>query len=186
MNEVVAHWHARMLIHEDGQRAFYRFQDNRVISRHLQALDKAQIPLLLGPLCSALCWDGEHWLSVDNPMPGNYPEPFDTPWLKVPPPAERTVAAQKTVLEAWLWENHVDATQQLFTHGPLAPWLQAQIDKANNWGWSSHEQIHFLLEHQLDSDLANLPAWSPRSNETSEAHFVRAQQDILHARSSRR
>lgn len=186
MNEVVAHWQARMLIHDDGQRALYRFQDNRVISRHLQALDKEQIPFLLGPLCSALCWDGEKWMSVDNPMPGNYPEPFDTPWLRVPPSANQSVAAQKALLETWLLENHLDATQQLLARETLAPWLQAQLNKATNWGWSSQEQIHFLLEHQLDSDLASLPAWSPRTNETSDAHFVRVQRDILLARSSHR
>lgn len=186
MNEVVAHWQARMLIHDDGQRAFYRFQDNRVISRHLQALDKEQIPSLLGPLCSALCWDGKQWMSVDNPIPGNYPEPFDTPWLRVPPSADQAVSEQKTLLETWLWENHLEATQQLLARETLAPWLQAQLNKANNWGWTSEEQIHFLLEHQLDGELASHPAWSPRTHEASDAHFVRAQHDILLARSSHR
>lgn len=181
INEVVAHWQARMLIHDEGQRALYRFQDNRVISRHLQALDNEQIPLLLGPLCSALCWDGKQWMSVDSPAPGAYPEPFDTPWLQVPPAAEQSAAAQKAALETWLWENHLDATQQLLTREPLTPWLQAQLDNADSWGWSNQEQVHFLLEHQLNADLANLPAWAPRADETPDAHFVRAQQDILQA-----
>lgn len=181
MNEVVAHWQARMLIHDEDQRAFYRFQDNRVISRHLQALDNEQIPLLLGPLCSALCWDGKQWISVDNPAPGTYPEPFDTPWLQVPPAAEQSAAAQKATLETWLWENHLDATQQLLTRESLATWPQVQLDKADSWDWSRQEQVHFLLEHQLNTDLANLPAWAPRAEETPDAHFVRAQQDILQA-----
>lgn len=181
MNEVVAHWQARMLIHDEGQRALYRFQDNRVISRHLQALDNEQIPLLLGPLCSALCWDGKQWISVDNPAPGTYPEPFDTPWLQVPPTAEQSAAAQKATLETWLWENHLDATQQLLTRESLATWLQVQLDKADSWDWSRQEQIHFLLEHQLNADLANLPAWAPRAEETPDVHFLRAQQDILQA-----
>ena len=181
MNEVVAHWQARMLINDEGQRALYRFQDNRVISRHLQALDNEQIPLLLGPLCSALCWDGKLWISVDNPAPGTYPEPFDTPWLQVPPTAEQSAAAQKATLETWLWENHLDATQQLLTRESLATWLQVQLDKADSWDWSRQEQVHFLLEHQLNTDLANLPAWAPRAEETPDAHFVRAQQDILQA-----
>lgn len=179
MNEVVAHWQARMLIHDEDQRALYRFQDNRVISRHLQALDNEQIPLLLGPLCSALCWDGKQWISVDNPAPGTYPEPFDTPWLQVPPAAEQSAAAQKAMLETWLWENHLEATQQLLTRESLAPWLQTQLDNAHSWGWSRPEQIHFLLEHQLSADLANLPAWAPRADEAPDAHFVRVQQDIL-------
>lgn len=181
MNEVVAHWQARMLIHDEGQRAFYRFQDNRVISRHLQALDEDQIPLLLGPLCSALCWDGEQWVTVDNPTPGTYPEPFDTPWLQVPPAAEQAAAAQTTVLETWLWENHVEATQQLLTHESLAPWLQTQLDNADRWGWSSQGQIQFLLEHRLKNELANHPAWAPRADESPDAHFVRVQQDISQA-----
>ncbi|WP_044273212.1 DUF4123 domain-containing protein [Pseudomonas fluorescens] len=181
MNEVVAHWQARMLIHDEDQRALYRFQDNRVISRHLQALDNEQIPLLLGPLCSALCWDGKQWISVDNPAPGTYPEPFDTPWLQVPPAAEQSAAAQQATLETWLWENHLDATQQLLTHESLATWLQVQLDKADSWDWYRQEQIHFLLEHQLNTDLANLPAWAPRAEETPDVHFLRAQQDILQA-----
>ena len=181
MNEVVAHWQARMLIHDEDQRALYRFQDNRVISRHLQALDNEQIPLLLGPLCSALCWDGKQWISVDNPAPGTYPEPFDTPWLQVPPAAEQSAAAQQATLETWLWENHLDATQQLLTHESLATWLLVQLDKADSWDWSRQEQIHFLLEHQLNTDLANLPAWAPRAEETPDVHFLRAQQDILQA-----
>lgn len=179
MNEIVAHWRARMIVRDGDQRSFYRLQDNRVISRHLQALHKEQIPLLLGPLCSALCWDGEQWISVDNPIPGTYPEPFDTPWLKVPPSAKQTAEMQKVVLEAWLRENHLEATQQLLTREPLGPWLQAQLDNANSWGWSRQEQIHFLLEHQLSSDIANLPKWVPRADETPDAHFVRVQQDIL-------
>lgn len=181
MNEVVAHWQARMLIHDEGQRAFYRFQDNRVISRHLQALDKEQMPLLLGPLCSALCWDGEQWMSVDNPTPGAYPEPFDTPWLQVPPAAEQSAAEQKAVLETWLLENHLDATQQLLTRESLGPWLQTQLNNADSWGWSRQEQVHFLLEHQLNTDLAHLPAWAPRADEAPDAHFGRVQQDILQA-----
>ena len=181
MNEVVAHWQARMLIHDEDLRALYRFQDNRVISRHLQALDNEQIPLLLGPLCSALCWDGKQWISVDNPAPGTYPEPFDTPWLQVPPAAEQSAAAQQATLETWLWENHLDATQQLLTHESLATWLLVQLDKADSWDWSRQEQIHFLLEHQLNTDLANLPAWAPRAEETPAVHCLRAQQDILQA-----
>lgn len=181
INEVVAHWQARMVIHDEGQRALYRFQDNRVIARHLQALDSHQIPLLLGPLCSALCWDGEQWVSVDNPTPCSYPEPFDTPWLKTTSSTEQSAAAQTAILEIWLWENQLEATQQLLTREPLAPWLQMQLDKADSWGWSRQEQIHFLLEHQLSDDLANLPAWTPRADEAPAAHFVRVQQDILQA-----
>lgn len=102
-----------------------------------------------------------------------------TPWLKVPPAAEQSAATRKAELETWLWENHLEATQQLLTREHLAPWLQAQLDKANRWGWSGQEQIHFLLEHQLSDDLANLPAWGPRADETPDAHFVRVQQEIL-------
>lgn len=110
---------------------------------------------------------------------GTYLEPFETPWLKVPPAAEPSAAAQKAALETWLWENHLEATQQLLTRKSLAPWLQAQLENANRWGWSRQEQIHFLLEHQLSDDLADLPAWGPRADETPDTHFVRVQQEIL-------
>ena len=181
LNEVAAHWRARMVIRENNQRWFYRFQDNRVIARHLQALGQDQLPLLLGPLSSALCWDGRHWLGIDNPRPGLVPEPFDTPWLEILAQPAHTTETLRHQLEDWLFENHPEATQQLLNREPLVPWLQAQLDKANNWGWFSREQVHFLLEHQLSADLSNHPAWTPRVEETSEAHFLRAMREVSHA-----
>lgn len=181
LNDIAAHWRARMIIHDDGQRAFYRLQDNRVIARHLQALEQQQIPLLLGPLCSALCWTGERWLAVDNPEPGARPEPFATPWLDVPQPESVADAVHCAQLEKWLWEDHLEATAQLQGRQPLAPWLHAQLHKAKNWNWLTEAQVHFLLEHQLDAELANHPAWTPRADEAADAHFLRVTREVSQA-----
>ena len=169
MHEIAAHWRARMVVHDNNQRAFYRLHDNRVMARHLQALDHQQRPLLLGPFSSALCWAGQHWVVVENPSPGLYPEPFDTPWLAAPPSSSSSAATTLEHLAAWLMEHHAAATQQLLTRTPLVPWLQTQLDAANRWGWHSQEHVYFLLKHQLIAELVDHPAWLPRPNEAPAA-----------------
>jgi len=173
LNEVAQHWRDRMLISEAEQRWFYRFQDNVVIARHLSALSEAQIPLLLGPLNAALCWDGEHWQSVENNHPAVCPPPFATPWLEVPetPVASRTI--QIRAIENWLWKNHPDAT----FHLPMfvKDWVKQQLDLAAEWEWHEAEQILFLVEHQLDPESAQHAAWAKQQGETAEAHFARVQ-----------
>ncbi|MBH3428114.1 DUF4123 domain-containing protein [Pseudomonas alkylphenolica] len=186
MQEVVAHWRARMIVLNDDQRSFYRFHDNRVIARHLQALKQEQIPLLLGPLCSALCWDGEQWRVMNNPQPGSYPEPFETPWLSLLAPESLNAAAHQAHLENWLWANHPQATQQLLPREPLMPWLKAQLDKAQTWRWLTQDQLHFLLEHQLCADLMSHVAWEPRATETPESHFVRVTREVAQAKTGAR
>lgn len=75
LNEVAQHWRERMVFDANGQRWFYRFQDNRIITQHLGALSPQQIPWLLGPLAGALCWDGQQWRSFENLQPAIYPPP---------------------------------------------------------------------------------------------------------------
>ncbi|MEE1924018.1 DUF4123 domain-containing protein [Pseudomonas sp. 148P] len=180
MDAVVAHWRARMLVREGRQRAFYRLQDNRVIARHLKALAPEQIPLLLGPLYGALCWDGGQWLAVDNPAPGHYPEPFPTPWLEIPP-AQVDPIGQQALLMTWLWENHPQATRRVADQQPLPTWLEAQMASVREWQWSGMAQTRFLLEHQLCPALATHEAWAPRPGETPDAHFLRAERAIVQA-----
>lgn len=124
--ELVAHWQARMAIQEGERRSLYRFQDNRVLSRHLQALPESSRPLLLGPHTSLSCWDGRTWTTWDNPRPAPYPAPFDTPWLAIPEPDENANEIQRHNLKAWLWENHPDAATRLAEQQPLdAPTTRA-------------------------------------------------------------
>jgi len=173
------HWRERMHADEQGQRSLYRFQDNRVIARHLAELATPQQPLLLGPLASALCWDGERWRCFDNPRPGQYAAPFEAAWLALPEPDSVVREVHRHNLTLWLWQNHAAATARLAETRVLSDWLGEQLDKAGVWGWRSLEHLQFLLRYQLDPELADHPAWSPEERETREAHFARLSQVLL-------
>lgn len=172
------HWRERMFIDEQEQRALYRFQDNRVIARHLAELSETQRPLLLGPLNSALCWDGQTWQSFNNPRPGLYPAPFEKPWQELVEPETVTQEILRHNLEQWLWQNHSAATAQLAETQPLSSWLDAQLGKAKSWQWQSLESIQFLLEHQLDPSFADHPSWVALEGETPDAHLARCRSSV--------
>ncbi|MNF63534.1 hypothetical protein D3C84_452400 [compost metagenome] len=172
------HWLERMLIDEQEQRALYRFQDNRVIARHLGELNETQRPLLLGPLNSALCWDGHAWQSIHNPRPGLYPAPFEKPWQELAEPEAVTQEILRHNLEQWLWQNHCAATAQLAETQPLSIWLDAQLDQAKSWRWQSSERIQFLLRYQLDPALAIHPVWAVLPGESPEMHFSRCYREL--------
>lgn len=173
LNALSQHWRDRMLIEEHGQRSLYRFQDNHVIAHHLREIEEAQRPLLLGPLISTLCWDGQCWQRFDNPRPDQYPAPFETPWLAVTEPEPVLHQIKRHNLELWLWQNHSSATTDLAETRLLGDWLDQQLDKAKRWSWRSEEHLHFLLRHQLDPALAEHPAWARAEHETTESHFAR-------------
>jgi hypothetical protein len=178
MVTLAEHWRARMLIEENGERSLYRLQDSRVIAHHLNGLDERQRPLLLGPLTSALCWDGNTWQAFDNPQPKPCPAPFDTPWLALPEPEAVARNILRHNLERWLWENHPAATTRLAENEPLEEWLDRQLAKAESWQWDSSESLQFLLRYRLESKLQDHPAWSPLNGETPEAHYVRCSQEL--------
>ncbi len=179
------HWQARIFADEQGQRSLYRFQDNRIVARHLAELDVAQRPLLLGPLTSALCWDGHDWQWFDNEQPGEYPGPFEKPWLSIPEPEHVRRAVTHHNLELWLWENHSHATTKLAETRVLSEWLHRQLDKAKGWHWHSEPQLHFLLRYQLEPALAEHPAWLPADQETPEAHYSRVSSVLTSSHSAR-
>lgn len=181
LSGLTQHWRERMQIDEGGQRSLYRFQDNRVIVRHLADLAPAQRPLLLGPLHSALCWDGEHWQCFDNPQPGRYPAPFEAAWLTLPEPESVRREVQHHNLTLWLWQNQSDATARLVETRLLGDWLDEQLDKAERWEWRSAERIQLLLRYQLDPELADHPEWVPQEHESPDAHFSRVSQMLLAA-----
>ena len=186
LTTLAQHWRERMLIDEQEQRALYRFQDNRVIARHLAELGETQRPLLLGPLNSALCWDGQAWQSFHNPRPGLYPAPAEKPWQELAEPEAVTQAILRHNLELWLWQNHCAATAQLAETQPLSGWLEAQLDQAKRWRWQSLESIQFLLRYQLDPALSAHPTWAPVENETPNAHFARSSKELITASSIER
>jgi hypothetical protein len=173
LNEVAQHWRERLVIDENGQRWFYRFQDNQVIARHLAALTAQQIPLLLGPLAGALSWDGEQWQSFVNEQPGLFPEPFDRPWLQVPESAAISEEIDIEALKQWLWQHHPYTTASLPISEPFDVWLKQQLDLARQLGWDDAARIHFLAEHKLDPERAAHTAWDKQPGETPEAHFTR-------------
>lgn len=164
------HWRQRLLFQQDGQRWLYRFEDNRVMARHLAALAPEQRPLLLGPLNSALCWDGKSWQRFDNPRPGHYERRQGSPWLDVPEPVPQAAIQE---WEKWLWEHHPSATAHLLQRQPLADWLNAQLALAEQWRWTGTEQLTFLLEHRLDPGCAEHEQWQPQTGETARGHFDR-------------
>lgn len=178
LNALAAHWRARMVIPENSQRWLYRFHDNLVIARHLQGLEPEQLPLLLGPLASALCWDGEQWRCFDNPRPGIVAEPFDRPWLRLAQPQEQQEQALLAHLQDWLWENHAEATQRLLQSEALSPWLEYQLAQARARGWPHIEDLYFQLEWQLDPELANHSVWQRKPGETPDMHMGRCLRDL--------
>ena len=178
LSAITHHWRERMHVEEKGQRSLYRFHDNRVIARHLAELAPAQQPLLLGPLSSALCWDGEYWQCFDNSRPGQYPAPFEAAWLTLPEPDTVVREIQRHNLTLWLWQNHSAATAQLAETRVLSDWLDEQLDKAERWRWKPLEHIQFLLRYQLDPEFAERPAWKPEEGESPDAHFVRLSQEL--------
>lgn len=178
LTALAQHWQERLLIDEQGQRALYRFQDNRVIARHLAQLSDAQRALLLGPLNSALCWDGQAWQSINNRNPAVYPAPFDKPWQELAEPKAVTQAVLRHNLEQWLWQNHSAATAQLAEIQPVSSWLDAQLAQAKIWQWESLERIQFLLQHQLQPGFINHCAWTVLEGETPDIHFSRTRHEL--------
>lgn len=172
------HWQARMLIEDQGQRALYRFQDNRVIARHLGALAPEQRAPLLGPLVSVLCWDGHAWSTFDNPSPGPCPAPFATPWLELPEPADVSRQIRHHNLLQWLWQEHPAHTTTLAEQVVLDDWLDEQLTQAEQWGWHTPEQQRFLLQCRVQPALAAQPFWTPQATESPAQHFDRCQRSV--------
>lgn len=185
LTALTQHWQARIFADEQGQRSLYRFQDNRIVSRHLTELDASQRPLLLGPLTSVLCWDGQRWQCFDNGRPSDYPEPFEKPWLSIAEPEHVQRAVAHHNLELWLWQNHTHATTRLAETQVVSDWLDHQLDKAKGWQWHSEPQLHFLLRYKLDPDLAEHPAWLPAERESPEAHYSRVSSALTSNSSAR-
>lgn len=181
LSELAAHWQDRILSEQNDARALYRFQDNRVIGHHLRSLVNQQLPLLLGPLHSTLCWHQGAWFIVDNPAPGFQLPPFDRPWLDV---AELSTVQHGILfhnLQQWLWEEHPESTARLASTEPLAAWLTSQLRAAEVWGWQAPEQLRFLLRHKLEPQSAHDAVWAPIDGETPAEHYRRCN-DVLRSR----
>jgi hypothetical protein len=172
------HWQARMLIEELDQRALYRLQDSRVIAHHLSGLAPEQRHLLLGPLASALCWDGDEWSRFDNPVPAYCPPPFATPWLDLPEPPTTASQIRRHNFLQWLWQEFPTVTAKLAEHVLLDDWVDDQLNQAEHWHWHALEQQRFLLRYRMDPVLASHAFWIAQIAETPEQHFVRCQDAV--------
>ncbi len=167
------HWRDRMLIEEQGKKALYRFQDNRVIGHHLSSLTPEQQPILIGPLHSVLCWHQGAWAAWTNSAPALHPVPTARPWLGIPEPDETGNAIRLHNLEQWLWENHPSAVTRLVEQQDLQRWLQRQLETARSCGWDTIEQQQFLLQHQMNPQMASQPFWTALAGETPADHYQR-------------
>lgn len=173
LSELAKHWRDRMLVDAEDQRSLYRFQDNRVMARHLLALPPHQLPTLLGPITSALVWSGSSWHAIDNPTPALHSVPASAPWLQLPEPGEITSSIQQHNLTLWLWQQHSTATASLAETRNLKEWLDERLSLAKSWGWESNNCLEFLLSRHLSPALAEHPEWQPRANETALEHYAR-------------
>lgn len=170
----LAHWRARCLVGVSPNRALYRFQDNRVLTRALGHLSADLHPAYLGPAISVCYWQGEQWASVDNPMPGEYPLPIVAPWLNVPATNSQRAAICEANALRFLMDRHQHACLLVAQRQPVSQWLSQQCELATAWGWDAPEQLEFLLVHSLKSPGYELPVqWHPHPEENSAEHFQR-------------
>ncbi|MBO3274762.1 DUF4123 domain-containing protein [Pseudomonas schmalbachii] len=173
MQALEQHWRERLVIGSAGQRSLYRFQDNRVIARHLLALTPDERAVLLGPLTSVLGWDGQAWQRIENPHPSLYPAPVPAPWWSLPEPQPVAESIQRHNLTLWLWENHAEPLASLLQTRDFDGWMDEQLARAREWQWHADEEMQFLLRSALNLELARHPGWQPISGETPDQHFRR-------------
>ena len=170
----LAHWRARCLVGTSPNRALYRFQDNRVLTRALEYLPIDSLAAYLGAAISVCYWQGERWAITDNPMPGEYPLPQAPAWLSVPPTSPQITAICETNALRFLLDQHQQAYLQVAQKQPVLEWISQQCKLATTWGWHGSEQLEFLLVHSLKSPGFQLPEqWHPLSHEDSVAHYQR-------------
>ncbi|MGV8864341.1 MAG: DUF4123 domain-containing protein [Pseudomonas sp.] len=168
------HWRARIIIGQRPEQSLYRFHDNRVLTRALNHLKPEALPEYLGPIASALYWDGQDWATAENPEPGIYPVPVDPGWLEVPAPAEQSRAILHTNIGRYLLGEHTEAIIDLAESVNTSHWITAQLDLADDWGWTTPEQLEFLITQRLKEEKGKvIQSWLPKLGETPQVHFER-------------
>lgn len=173
------HWRARILVSARPERALYRFQDNRVLSRALRHLSVEQLPAYLGQAISVCYWQGEQWATTDNPVPGEYALPEAVAWLSVPDANPQRVAIQEANALRFLIDKHQLACKKVVKKFLFLQWISLQCKQADAWGWVKPEQLEFLLIHSLESPGYELPMqWHPHPDEDSAAHYQRITQRV--------
>ncbi len=172
LGAVIRHWRERLLVGPAGSQALYRFHDNRTLARALAHLPTQQWPAFLGPLISVCYWQGEHWCSADNPMPGEYPVPDPALWLNVPNPQAMTIL--QTNILRYLLAEHSEDLSRLAEHQDPKVWLNNVLEQARAWQWQSPEQLEFLVVQRLAEAVGTaVIRWQSMPGEVAVDHFQR-------------
>ncbi|MFC6339941.1 DUF4123 domain-containing protein [Pseudomonas sp. CCM 7891] len=172
LSGITRHWRERLLVGPEGNRALYRFHDNRTLARTLAHLPAQEWPAFLGPLISVCYWQGEHWSCGNNPAPGEYPVPDPVPWLEVPNPQAEAIL-QANILR-YLLAEHSEDLCRLVEHQDPRLWLAQVLEQARAWQWEGPEQLEFLVVQRLvEASGAAVIHWQPMPGEDAMEHFQR-------------
>ena len=168
------HWRERIISGTRPNQALYRFHDNRVLARALAFMPEQERPAYLGHAVSVCYWHESHWAVANNPAPGAYPIPEHPAWLNVPAPQPQAIELMHANVYRHLWAEHSAPMASLSQYRDTADWLTEQLAQARHWGWTSTEQVHFLVVHRLNTlERPLIKSWAPRDEETSHTHFER-------------
>lgn len=174
---LVKHWRERLIVGVRPHQALYRFHDNRVLSRALKHLSPGTIPAYLGPIISACYWQGQHWETLDNPAPGNYPVPERPAWCEVPVEGDKSAHIREVNARRYLLAEHLDAYAKIAEQQDPDLWLRTQLALADSWDWQSPDQVQFWLVqsvNEVDGKLAE--RWQAHPDESPADHFERVYQ----------
>ena len=160
-------------------RGIYRFHDNRVLARALQHLTTATVAGYLGPAISVCYWQGEHWETLGNPAPGNYPVPESPVWNDFPMEADQRASTREANAHRYLLARHLEAYARMAEQQDPELWLSTLLAQANTWGWQAAEQLEFLLVQSLKTTTDTLAQhWQAHAGESPDAHFQRVFQEV--------
>lgn len=173
--DLIEHWQNRIII-EEQPRSLYRFQDNRIIIRHLTQLKEQDIPLLLGPISEVIAWNEQQsqWHIFNNPQPKLYPHPTERPWLAIPEPKQLTKAIKQHNMMGWLLNNYPQTVLNSDIN-PFYEWVEEQLMQAEQWQWYDDQQQQHLIIQRLDKAQRIDSRWQPLRDETPQQHFTRCQ-----------
>lgn len=173
LQDLVSHWHDRMIIEEEP-RALYRFQDNRIIIRHLSQLTEQQIPLLLGPINSVMAWNDEQkqWQEFINNDPKLRSNPIERPWLTIPEPEHIDKEMRQKNTMRWLLNNYSNSVYASNIY-PMYEWVEESLNQTDQWQWTTKDQQRLYILQRLDKEQRDDPGWRPLPNETPQTHYER-------------
>ena len=179
LQALVKHWRDRMIFGVRPHRGIYRFHDNRVLARALKHLTTATVAGYLGPAISVCYWQGEHWETLVNPAPGNYPVPESPVWNDFPMEADQRASTREANAHRYLLARHLEAYARMAEQQDPELWLSTLLAQANTWGWQAAEQLEFLLVQRLKATTDPLAQrWQARPGESPDAHFQRVFQEV--------